>query len=56
VRRKAGEPDARTIIAPLDLQLRNPGFAGELDQLADFIDCHQWISLAESLIFGDNGF
>ena len=47
LRRETGAPNSHPVLAPLDLQLRNPGLACQIDQLADLIDSHQWISLAE---------
>ena len=43
---KPGAPDAHAVVPALHFQLRNSGFRCQIDQLTDFIDCHQWISLA----------
>ena len=42
---RAANPHA--IIAALDLQLGNPGFRRQGDQLSDLINGHQWFSLTE---------
>ena len=37
--------DAHAIVPALHLELRNSRFRCQIDQLTDFIDGHQWISL-----------
>ena len=38
--------DAHAIVPALHFQLRNSCFRSQIDQLTDFIDGHQWNSLA----------
>ena len=44
---KAGAADAHAVIAALHFQFGDPGFRRQVDQFANFINCHQWISLTE---------
>ena len=38
-------PDANAAISALHFKLRNSRFGCQIDQLTNFINCHQWISL-----------
>ena len=44
-RGEARAADAHAIVAALDFKLRNSRFRCQIDQLTDFIDSHQSISL-----------
>ncbi len=41
--------DADAVVAALHFQFGDPGFRRQIDQLSDFIYCHQWFSLTDRL-------